>query len=448
MERGNAIHNTGWLIVGSLARMAIQLAVGVISARFLGPTNYGTLNYVGSYISLFSVICELGLTITIVNEFVTKQEKDGTIIGSAIFLRSVAACISTILLMCITQVTDPGDSVVFYVLVIRSLGLLFDSVNTINCWFQSKLQSKYTTLYELIAYLFSAIYKVIILVLHKNIYWFAAASTLDQLLIATLLFLGYKTKSDKSSGRLRVSFTVCRNLIIQGIPFILSGIMVYLYGHTDRIMIKIMINQTAVGYYSCAAQIGAMIGFIPLAIINSGKTIIMEKKNISEVQYNLRLRQTLAAVLWIMNAYSIFLLLFGKYVIWVLYGKQYLEADGPLKVLIWSYGFSYVGTIRNIWLICENKRKYATVFSAFGSIANITLNLFLIPVHGIVGAAIATLLTQIITSFLGPLVFKDTRAFSIQLLKAYLCREIQLKDLIIYGKKKMMSLCKTNVDSR
>ena len=439
MERGNAIKNTGWLLAGSLARMVIQLAVGVISARYLGPTNYGTLNYVGSYISLFSIICELGLTITIVNEFVGKKDSDGTIIGSAVFMRSIAAAISTVLLVIITHITDPGDSVVFYVLIIRSLGLLFDSFNVINCWFQSKLQSKYTTIYELIAYIVSSAYKIIILIFHKNIFWFAAATTIDQLLIAVFYYYGFKTKS---KSKISISLQVCKKLIKQGIPFIFSGIMVYIYGQTDRIMIGKMIDQTAVGFYSCAAQIGTMIGFIPMAIINSGKTLIMEQKSISEHGYNMRLRQTLAAVLWIMNFYAIFLMLFGKYVIWILYGKDYLNATAPLKVLIWSYGFSYVGTVRNIWLICEDKRKYATIFSAFGAFANITLNLLLIPILGIVGAALATLITQTITSLIAPSFFIQTRTFSKELVKALFLRDVQMKRLWSYGKNKIHNFLK------
>ncbi len=169
MKCGTAIRNTGWLLAGSIVRMIVQLIIGAISARYLGPSNYGILNYVGAYISLFSIICELGLTITIVNEIVNNNDREGEYVGSAIILRIIAAVFSTASLLLISRILDGDDIVIRGVILIRSLGLVFDSFNTISFWYQSKLQSKYTTIYELVAYVISSAYKVLILILHKDI---------------------------------------------------------------------------------------------------------------------------------------------------------------------------------------------------------------------------------------------------------------------------------------
>lgn len=426
MKRGTAIRNTGWLLAGSIVRMIVQLIIGAISARYLGPSNYGILNYVGAYISLFSIICELGLTITIVNEIVNNNDREGEYVGSAIILRIIAAVFSTASLLLISRILDGDDIVIRGVILIRSLGLVFDSFNTISFWYQSKLQSKYTTIYELVAYVISSAYKVLILILHKDIYWFAAATTVDSFLIAVLLLWGFKKHSTQ---RLRINTYISKKLIKIGLPFIFSGIMVYIYGQTDRIMIGKMMTQADVGFYSCASTIGTMIGFIPQAIMNSSKTIIMEQHNHNYRLFELRTKQSLALVLWIMNLYAIFLLLFGNIVIQVLFGKDYMPAVSALNVLIWSYGLSYVGTIRNIWLICEDKRTFATVFSAIGAAINVVLNFVLIPIMGIVGASIATVTTQCITTFFAPLLFPQTRRFSILLVDGLFLRGIDAKQI-------------------
>ncbi len=205
--------------------------------------------------------------------------------------------------------------------------------------------------------------------------------------------------------------------------------MVYIYGQTDRIMIGKMMTQADVGFYSCASTIGTMIGFIPQAIMNSSKTIIMEQHSLNYKLFELRTKQSLALVLWIMNLYAIFLLLFGNIVIQVLFGKDYMPAVSALNVLIWSYGLSYVGTIRNIWLICEDKRTFAMVFSAIGAAINVVLNFVLIPIMGIVGASIATVTTQCITTFFAPLLFPQTRRFSILLADGLFLRGIDAKQI-------------------
>lgn len=431
LKRGNVLVNTGWQIAGSLARMVVQLIIGAFSARYLGPSNYGILNYVAAYISLFSIICELGLTLTIVNEIIKHKDEDGVYVGSAIFMRIVASLVSMAALLIISSIVDGNDSVIRGVVFIRSLGLLFDSFNTINFWYQSKLQSKFTTLFELIAYIVSSIYKVCILAFRKDIFWFAAATTVDSFLIAMFLFWGFKKQSGFKFG---IDKAVCKDLLKSGVPFILSGIMVYVYGQADRIMIGKMMTQTDVGYYSCAATIGTLIAFLPQAIMNSSKTVIIEQHGINYKKFELCMRQTLAIILWIMNVYALILFVFGRIAILVLYGNDYMPALPTLKVLIWSYGLSYVGTLRNIWLICEGKRKYATIFSVIGATLNIILNYFMIAQWGIVGAAIATVITQGVTTFVAPFIFKDTRRFSVLLIEGLCLRNIELKKHLLQNK--------------
>lgn len=423
MERGSFLKNTAWLVAGNIATMIVQLIIGAISARYLGPTNYGTLNYVAAYISLFSIICELGLTITIVNELVNHQESEGRYVGSAIAMRLVASIVSMASLLIIVDVVD-NDPVVSGVAFIRSVGLIFDSFNTISFWYQSKLQSKYTTIYEFIAYAISSAYKVAILILQKDIYWFAAATTVDSALIALFLFIGYRKHSSQG---LSFDFGICKKLFKVGLPFIFSGIMVYIYGQTDRIMIGKMMTQTDVGFYSCASTIGTLVGFVPQALMNSSKTVIMEQHLVNYEKFELRMRQSLAAVLWFMNLYALFMLLFGRYFILILFGGDYLPALDALNILIWSYGLSYAGTLRNIWLICEEKRSYATIFSIIGAVINVGLNLVMIPAFGIVGASVATVFTSALTTFIGPAMFRDTRRFSVLFFEGFFLRKVQLR---------------------
>lgn len=141
----------------------------------------------------FSIICELGLTITIVNEIVKADVSESTLVGTAIVMRIFTGVLSMIALLILTFIIDGNDYVIRGVVVIRAVGLIFDSCNTINYWYQSKLQSKYATMYELFAYIISSVYKVIILILHKDIFWFAAATTIDSIFIAIFYLIGFKS---------------------------------------------------------------------------------------------------------------------------------------------------------------------------------------------------------------------------------------------------------------
>ena len=81
-SRQRFLANTGWIVSERIYQMLISLVVGVITARYLGPANYGIINYAASFIAFFSSICTLGLEGIIVKELVDNPEREGEILGS------------------------------------------------------------------------------------------------------------------------------------------------------------------------------------------------------------------------------------------------------------------------------------------------------------------------------------------------------------------------------
>ena len=81
-----------------------------------------------------------------------------------------------------------------------------------------------------------------------------------------------------------------------------------------------------------------------------------------------------------------------------MYGSDYSPAIVVLRIVVWYTTFSYLGSIRNIWILAEEKQKYLWIINLSGALFNVVFNLLLIPRLGIVGAAIASLATQIFTN--------------------------------------------------
>ena len=94
-------------------------------------------------------------------------------------------------------------------------------------------------------------------------------------------------------------------------------------------------------------------------------------------------------------------------------------------ILIWSRWFSLLGVARNIWMVCENKSRYVKWFIGAGAILNVILNYYLIPIWGAAGAAAATLVTELLSSFLLVGVVKETRPLFRLMIEAFLLRGIK-----------------------
>ena len=95
-----------------------------------------------------------------------------------------------------------------------------------------------------------------------------------------------------------------------------------------------------------------------------------------------------------------------------------MPASVPLKIITWYTAFSYWGVARSAWLVCENKQKYLKYIYIYAAIANVILNFVLIPSFGAIGAAIASLIAQIITTLIVPFFIKDMRENSIMMIEA------------------------------
>ena len=92
--------------------------------------------------------------------------------------------------------------------------------------------------------------------------------------------------------------------------------------------------------------------------------------------------------------------IFSSLIIHILYGSAYSGAINALRIICWYTTFSYLGSIRNIWILCMNLQKYLFVINLSSVLLNVILNLLLIPVIGIEGAAIASFATQFFSNFI------------------------------------------------
>lgn len=236
---------------------------------------------------LFSSFCTLGINSIIVKNFVDHPEEEGETIGSAIVLRAISSVLSVIMILCITLIADKGETITHVVVLLCGIGVIFQVMDTLNYWFQSRLQSKYAAIAAMISCTIVSIYKVWLLVTGKSVVWFAISTSIDYAVIALVLLIIYK----KNNGpKFIFSITKAKELFNSSYHFILAGLMVSIYASTDRFMLKQLLNEAEVGYYSTAVSVCSAWVFVLSAIIDSIYPDILQSfnsdKNIFEKKIN------------------------------------------------------------------------------------------------------------------------------------------------------------------
>lgn len=420
LKKSKNVRNSGWIIGQQVFQMLLQLVVGVLTARYLGPSNYGSLNYTASFVVFFTSVATLGMDGVVIKKIIEYPEKEAEYLGSCMGLRLISSFLSIISVSIIVYILNPSEPIKLLLVFLQSFQLSFKAIQVLDAWFQRYLISKYVSIGKIIACIVVSAYKVFLLLSAKSIIWFAISNALTDGIIALVEVLFYSVRYGK---KLRFSFKTGLDVLHDSYHFILSGLMVAIYGQMDRIMIGQMMTDLDVGFYTTATAICSMWIFVPSAIITSFQPTIMElKKRGDEDLYLLRLKQLYSFIIWLCIIVSVLIAFLGRIIIFILYGVEYYGAIPVLRIVIWCETFAMIGSARGIWVLCENKNKYVKYYLTIGAVINLVLNAVLIPSIGINGAAIATLITQITTSVIAPLFFKETRIHSKIVLDAFLLR--------------------------
>lgn len=387
--------NATWIIACKIAQSVFSIIINMLTARYLGPSNFGVITYAASLVSFVIPIMQLGFNNILVQEVVTNPEREGKTMGTSILL---ALCSSVFCIAGVTAfafVANHNEPTTIWVCLLYSLILIFQAVDLMQCWFQAKYLSKYTSIVSLSAYVIVSAYKVFLLVTAKSVFWFAISNAFDFALISISSVIIYR----KIGGqKFSFSWQLGKEMFSRSRHYIIATMMVTVFVQTDKIMIKLMIGEAATGYYGAAVACATMTSFVFTAIIDSFRPSIFEGQLESNEKFEYRLTVLYSVIIYLSLAQSLVMTLFAGLIIAILYGDAYAPAVGALQIAVWYTTFSYLGAVRNIWILAENKQHYLWRINLMGALANIALNAVLIPFLGIYGASLASLLTQFFTN--------------------------------------------------
>lgn len=395
MIQNKVVKNAAWIIACRIIQAVLNLVVTMLSARYLGPSGYGVINYAASIVAFVAPIMRLGLSGVLVQEIVNAPEKEGETLGTSLVMSFLSGVLCILGVVAFAMVANRGEKETVIVCALYSILLIFQALEMMQYWFQAKLKSKYTSVIMLIAYILVSIYRIALLVLGKSIYWFAVSQAVDYMLIAVGMLAVYKKIGEQ---KLKFSFAAAKRMFAKSRYYIVSDLMVTIFAQTDRIMLKFMDGNAATGYYSAATTCAALTGFVFVAIIDSARPSIFEAKKRSEEEFETGVTRLYSVIIYLALLQSLAITLFSPLIVKILYGAQYAPTVNALRVVTWYSTFCYCGSVRNIWILAQGKQKYLWIINLSGALMNVALNFIFIPFLGIVGAALASLLTQIFTN--------------------------------------------------
>lgn len=390
--------NLFWAMTGKIVNMAGALLVGILVARYLGPSQYGLMNYVISYVALFTVISNFGLDNIEIRELSRTPERKEYILGTCFRLRMIFATIAFLLII-LSLFLFKADLYTSTMILIYSITLYTGSFNIVRNYFTSIVKNEYVVKSEISRTIIGACIKIILLWIKAPLEYFIIATMFDTILVASGYCISYK----KIVGNIfewKYDKTIVPFYIKESFPLVLSGAAVIIYQRIDQVMIGNMIDNEAVGYFATAGKFLDLILFLPMVLTQTVTPLLVRAKEYDQKEYEIKKRQFVSIVVWVSIILAVLVSLSAYWLILLTYGNKYLMAVPILQIMAFKTVGMALSSSSGQIIIMERIQKWAFIRNIIGCLICIGLNLLLIPRYGVIGSAWVTIITVAFTGCL------------------------------------------------
>ncbi|RMG69363.1 MAG: flippase, partial [Bacteroidetes bacterium] len=377
--------NTSWVFAERILLLGTSFTVGIYVARFLGPTQFGTLAYALSFAQLFAALANMGLDRILVREFVNQPESKDAIISTSFLLKLSGAIVAIALVALVTSGLGNDPTTILYIVIIAS-GNILQAFSVLDAFFQSQVQAKYVAMARFWASLTATGIKFALVMAQAPLVAFVIIYGVEMSLFGLGLLLQY-FRVHKHLWQWRPSKALARTLMRDSWPLILGGFMIDFYSRIDRIMINEMLTATETGEYAVGIKLFETISFLPVVLCTSLFPAILNARKDDLKKYQNRLQQLyslMSASAW---AVALGLSLTAAWLIPFLYGEEYQAGVLVLQIVAFTLVPISMGLALSQYLIAENLVKIDMMRKLVGMVTNVSLNFYMIPRMGIVGAA-------------------------------------------------------------
>lgn len=362
----------------------------LFAARMLGPENFGKVTFARSMMLYFLMLVTAGLDFLGIREGARDHSRIRELLENILSLRLVLSVITYIGLF-LLLLFYPNDGETRHAVMIYG-GLILLSALSIEWVFQSLERMEITAIARLLSeFLFIAIVFLSIRQ-PKDLLWIPAARVLGTVLQNLYLWIiGLK---EYRPIRLRWNISRWTGMLKQSLPMGFGFMMVQVYFYLNSIILGIVGSYESVGIYSAAYRILTsvilVISMLNKALYPSLSRLHHESKEKMAHLLQDALQSVFALTIWIIF-HGLILSAWG---ITLLYGEEYLDSIPLFRILLFDLLFVVINGLLAHSVLASDQEKQYLLSVSIGAVANLGLNLVLIPKYNVTGAAVATILSE------------------------------------------------------
>lgn len=383
--------NTSWTLATQGVRLLAGFFVGLWVARFLGPSDFGTYNYLISLISIFSAFASFGTNEQLVTDLVRHPEETTSFLNAAFYLRIFLGLLSIIVIFIISTLSTEFKNVQVYLLISTPI-IIFQTFDLVDVYYRATINLKASSITRIFQILISSIIKIYLIKTNAPLISFFYVMTFDYASYAILIYISFK-KLEPGFILMMPNAAYVKRIVASCWPLMFMIVSNSVLSKLDHVLIGNFLAKSDVGYYSSSSRILELLGTFPTLMFSSLYTAILNAKKHSQEEYYNRLYKLSRFLRWISILAAIFFSFFSLEIITLLFGASYAAAAPILRIHSFSFIFFTMSMVSIHWYIAEGLNELLMIKTILAGLTNMTLNLVLIPRYGVNGAVYSSLIT-------------------------------------------------------
>ncbi|MFW6141314.1 MAG: flippase [Candidatus Saliniplasma sp.] len=381
----------------------IGIISGILFPRLLGPDQWGLWSLTTGLVWLLAPLAQVAMSTTLttyISKYKGNKEKVSSYVNSAYFVAILSGFIVSITLILLSDYLASSvfqdDRLKIFLLLAAGI-IFFDQLNIINRdYYRGYKDFKIYNIFKLIPSLSILVLTLSLLMIYSYRAIYLVISHVSIAALFCILVLIYMFRKEETFKLFKLpKKNVTKKVLKFGVPLIFTMTFMTIMKSVDRVLIGYFLETSDVGIYSVAAGIPLMIGsmFAPISTVLLPTFSERESKGESS---ELILKEVFSFLLFISIPLIIFIILFSQDILQIVFGEEYMLGAMVLSLTsVEIFLFSGERLLGASVVASERTTRYA-LGMGISAISNISMNIILIPIWGIEGAAIATVLSFLI----------------------------------------------------
>ena len=418
--RRRVMASASWATGQQAMLLMSNIAVSVVLARTLPIGDFGVISLATTLAAFGATVAVGGMSALGIKALVDDQDAEASTMTGLILLREGFGLLCYLGVVALSVVG--GENRVVAATAVASLVLFARAFDPIDFWFQSRLNSRRSATVRIIVTVAMLAVRILAAVLGAGLWVFLSLFVLESLVVTGALLARYLTEAE-SPGFARPNIAVAAGMLGGSWILLLSGIANQINLRADQLIIQSKLGSAAVATYAVAARLSEMSYFLPVVFMTATFPVIIGARKEwggDNPKYTALVQRSYDRACWAGIGIAAILFLAGPFAISLLYGARFSESGDILRIHVLALPFVFMAAVYSKWIIMENLLVASLLRHALGAALNIALNFLLIPMYGLRGAAIATVISYVVASYLACFVGRPMWPAGVAMTKAFL----------------------------